>query len=437
MAGIWGRRGREEQAAQLAADEQLSRTARAALVTADERIRATGDELDFATAELGESATRPLREGLDAVKKHMGEAFQLHQLNHDHIPDTPEELRTRNARIVQLCEWAESVLDERTEALEEKVARIRRAPEVLQRVRADVERLRERLPEMRSTLERLSARYRTDSLQRVRMSAEEAERLLDFALHSADVSERRRAASRPEDANVALEAATESVRRAESIFDGVDSFEIEALRAQNTLADVVEDSRGDLSEALAAQRTPAVDQAIQRLQDALASIDAGGERDPFADLALVSAANAALDAAREKAARPVPSHEHVQHDVAAADHAISIASSLIEGQRGWIGADARTRLAEARRIRSEIDALPVEEETRERAQQLARRAQGLADEALRLAQRDIDSSRPDGDDWGWGGGRGRGGPRGGGGSGMLGPVIGGVILGGLLDDIFD
>jgi biotin synthase-like enzyme len=33
------------------------------------------------------------------VRTHLGEAFTLNQLNHDHIPDTPEELRTRNAMI--------------------------------------------------------------------------------------------------------------------------------------------------------------------------------------------------------------------------------------------------------------------------------------------------------------------------------------------------
>ena len=439
MAGFWGRRGREEQEQQDAKDNELSRRARTALVTADERIRTTGDELDFATAELGEAATAELREGLTAVRTHMAEAFQLHQLNHDHIPDTPEELRTRNARIVQLCEWAEQVLDERTTALAERIARVRQAPEVLARVRADAARLRERLPEMRETLARLEARYRTDTLQRVQLSSDEAERLLDFANHSADVSERRRSANRPEEANLALEAATEAVRRAESVFDAVDGFEIEALRAQTTLADVIDDSRGDISSALSGQRTEQVDRAIRELQDALAIVTAPGERDPFTDLALLSAANAALDAARARAAKPIPTLEHVRHDVAAADHAISIAGSLIEGQRGWVGADARTRLAEARRCRSEVDALTVAEETREEAQRLARRAASLADEALRLAQRDIDSSRPDNDDWGWGGGRGRGRGRGGmgGGSDMLGPIIGGAILGGILGDIFD
>ena len=98
MAGLWGKRKREEQAALDAQDAELARRAKTALVAVDERIRTTTDELDFAEAELGEGATKDLREALTAVRTHLGEAFHLNQLNHDEIPDTAEELRTRNER---------------------------------------------------------------------------------------------------------------------------------------------------------------------------------------------------------------------------------------------------------------------------------------------------------------------------------------------------
>ena len=53
MAGFWGKRKREEQAALDAQDAEIARRARTALVAADERIRLTTDELSFAEAELG------------------------------------------------------------------------------------------------------------------------------------------------------------------------------------------------------------------------------------------------------------------------------------------------------------------------------------------------------------------------------------------------
>ena len=139
MAGFWGRRKRVDPELE-AQDADLAKRAGTALVAADERIRVTTDELVFAEAELGPDATSELRTALTAVRQHLGEAFRLNQLNHDEIPDTPEELRTRNARIVQLCDWAEDVLDERTSVLAEKIARARRAPEIIAGVPAGCER---------------------------------------------------------------------------------------------------------------------------------------------------------------------------------------------------------------------------------------------------------------------------------------------------------
>jgi hypothetical protein len=439
MAGLWGRRKREEQAALDAQDAELARRARTALVAVDERIRTTTDELDFAVAELGEGATKDLRDALTAVRTHLAEAFHLNQLNHDEIPDTPDELRMRNARIAQLCEWADELLDDRTSALAKDIERVRRAPEILAQVREDIVTLNDRLPHARSTLDRLALRYSDSALRQVSEGADEAEQLLTFAAHSADVSARRREAGRREEANLALETSTEAVRRASAIIDGIEDFEIEALRAESTLADVIADSRGDLVAARQAPQVPAVTAAVTALESALAALPAAREKpDPFAELSRLREANAGLDAAiavaRERAARPIPSLQHIRHALDDADRQIAVARNVIAGHRGWIGADARTRLAEAERSRTDAEPLAADEDTRENAMGLARRAGALASEALQLAQRDIDSSRPQ--DPGWGGPQ-YGGRRGGGMSDAMGGILGGLVIGGLLGDFFD
>ncbi|HET6299947.1 hypothetical protein [Microbacterium sp.] len=449
MAGFWGARKREEKAALEAQDADLARRARSALVSADERIRLTTDELAFAEAELGAGPTKDLREALEAVRTHMQEAFHLHQLNHDDIPDTPEELRTRNARIVQLCEWAEDLLDDRTAALAEPIARARRAPEIIAGVRADAVRLRSRLSEARATIERLSARYSADAMKQIEANPAEAEQLLSFAEHSAGVAERRREAGQREQANLALEASTEAVRRAATLVDAVETFEIEALRAEATLAAIIEDSRGDIAAALKEPHTPAVSKAIADLQEALASLPAAGvNTDPFTHLSRLREANSALDAAiaaaRERAARPIPPLEHVRHAIDDADRQLAVARDVIAGHRGWIGADARTRLAEAERVRVDLDrylgtsaaaATSIDEDHREQAMAMARRIAFLAGEALQLAQRDIDAARPqEMTPWGapqqgWGGRRG--------GGDLMGGILGGLVIGSILDGIFD
>jgi hypothetical protein len=445
MAGIWGRRKREQEAL-AEQDADLARRAEQALVSADERIRTTSDELAFAVAELGESLTSDLKNALTAVRTHLREAFQLHQLNHDEIPDTPEELRTRNARIVQLCDWAQDLLDEKTAVLAESIAKVRRAPEVIAQVRADAEALSARIPATTATIERLSSRYADSAMTQIAASAREAEQLISFAVHGAQVSERRREARQNEEANLALETATEATRRAATLLDAVEDFEIEALRAESTLAEVIADSRNDLIAARSAPAVPAVAAAVTALQEALSSLQPSGSRnDPFAELSRLRDANTALDGAiakaKHRAANPLPSIPQVQHAIDDADRQLGVARGLISGHRGWIGADARTRLAEAERLRVDLSDLLPAEETREQALAAARRVAHLASEALQLAQRDIDSSRPQDQGWGgdgWGGGGGwGGGPRGGGGNGIASGILGGLVIGGLLDGMFD
>ncbi len=441
MAGFWGRRKREQEE-QAAQDADLARTAEKALVDADERIRTAADELVFAEAELGVSLTKDLKTALDAVRTHLREAFQLHQLNHDEIPDTDEELRTRNARIVQLCEWAQDLLEEKTDALAAQVARVRQAPQIIAQLRRDADALTERVPQARATVERLSARYADSAVHQIAASGEEAAQLIAFATHGADVSERRRAARQNEEANVALEAATEAIRRAGVVLDAVEDFEIEALRAESTLAEVIADSRGDIVASRTAPRVPEVAAAVGELEAALEALSPAGTRnDPFAELTRLRAANTALDEAiakaRHRAEHPLPSIAQVQHALDDADRQLGVARSLIAGHRGWIGADARTRLAEAERLRIDVpDA--ASEDTREQALAGARRVAQLAAEALQLAQRDIDSARPPQQQPydNWGGGWGGGGRRGGGGD-LASGILGGLVIGSILDGIFD
>ena len=439
MAGIWGNRKKEREARAIE-DAEISRRAGSALVAADERIRTIGDELVYAEAELGPDATRPMKEALAAVRQHLSEAFHLHQLLHDEIPDTSEEIRTRSARILQLCEWAEDLLDDRSEALAKPIERARRAPEIIAGIRADVERLTARLPQVKATIDRLTGRYSAEALRKVAGNHAEASQLLEFALHGAEVSERRRDAGQREQANLALETAIEAVRRATTLVEAVDGYEVEALRAESTLDAIVIDSRDDLATAKDVASVPEVARAMATLEKELAALaPAGTLTDPFEELTRLREANASLDAAvakaRERAARPVIPEAHVRHAIDDADRQLGVARSVISGHRGWIGADARTRLAEAERIRIDLNwasGPSIPEDDREKALTDARRCGMLASEALQLAQRDIDSSRPqDGPPWGGQGGGRRGG------NDLMGGILGGLVIGSLLDGFLD
>ena len=455
MASLfWGRTRKDKQNELDAADEVLTQRAGRALVEADERLRLTTDELGFAVAELGESATADLRDAVESVRPHLSEAFRLHQLNTDSVPDTPQELRERNARIVQLADWAQDLLNSRTSELEAAVTKVRAAPAVVESVRAQANRIRTQIPHAHETVTRLRLRYTQEAVQQVAANASEAEQLLSFAEHSLDVAARRRDSGNTAASTVALEAATEGTRRSATLAEAVESYEIEALRAESTLAAVVADSRSDLLAVRSVPATLEVTAAASALEAALAALPAPGQlSDPFTNLSRLREANTALDlavdTARDRASRPIPTPSQLGHAIDDAERQVAVARDVIAGHRGYIGADARTRLAEAERTLTEVARYGSGEDAREQAFGLARRAAALGGEALELARRDIDGGHNQswgrGDDgysgrgaqggFGFGGlgGRGRSNDLG----GLVGGVLGGMVLGEIFEDFFD
>ena len=71
------------------------------------------------------------------------------------------------------------------------------------RVRADRVRLAERIPNAREVVDRLSRRYSDSALAQIGGNPEEIEQLLDFAVHTAAVSERRGCVQRSVQADAA------------------------------------------------------------------------------------------------------------------------------------------------------------------------------------------------------------------------------------------
>ncbi|MFM9785495.1 hypothetical protein, partial [Streptomyces scabiei] len=95
-------------------------------------------------------------------------------------------------------------------------------------IRAQVERDRDRVPRVEAVLVRLAERYSPDAMRKIAGNTREAGQLLDFAVHGADISTARRESGHREQANLALETAIEASRRATTLLDAVDTFEVEA-----------------------------------------------------------------------------------------------------------------------------------------------------------------------------------------------------------------
>lgn len=388
-------------------DADLAKQAGQVLVVTDDRIRIAAEELAFAEAELGADATTPLSEALVAVRRRLSDAFRLNRLNHDAIPGTADEVRARYLRIVELCGWVDDVLEEHTSGLADRMRRARRAPEIIAGVRRDIESLRPRIPVAGDTVERLAARYAPEALSQIEANPAEADQLLGFAAHSVRVAERRRSAGQREQASVALEASVESVRRAVTLLDAVEAFEVEALRAESALAAIVEESRRDVAAALDEPPSRRVADAIGELQAALAALPpAGVNTDPFAHLSRLREARAVLDAAitsaHERASDLIPLVDDLPHAIKDADRQLDIARDAIAAHPGWISPEAHTRLAESEHARIDLGHFlggsgaviaTTDQERREQVIAMARRVASLASECLQRARHDIEAAR--------------------------------------------
>ncbi|WP_157157278.1 hypothetical protein [Diaminobutyricimonas sp. LJ205] len=417
---------------------ELEQRAGSALVRADERIRLADDELGFAIADFGDAATTEFRAALQRARQRLSEAFQLNQLLSDHVPDTVEQRQEWNERIVSLCQSAESSLTEQTAAFAARRAAAHKAPSEIQRVRADIERFRQSLPPSRSALDSLAERYSESALKPIAANPAQAEGLLEFAERSTQVAESRLAASRDADAAAALHAAAESIRRAEALIDAIDSFEVEAIKAEAALTAMVAESHAELAAARQlpeSTRRGRIDSAIADLEQTLHALPAPGARpDPVGSLSAVRRANTALDDAvaehTEQADRKERMRAQLVTAIDDAERQIAAARGLVLDYQIPVGPDARTRLAEAERELVGI----TDERDPEVAIVRARRAAGLGAEAAAIARADLAYAQGQAQGYAP-----YGPPRtyGSTGSQVITGVLGGLAIGGLLDGLGD
>lgn len=440
------RAGRKRIAATESELRELETRAGSALVHADDRVQASEDEVGFAVAEFGEAATAEFTRALSRSRERLREAFALKQKLEDAFPDTVEERRDWNRRIIELAASAEQALAEQSAAFTSLRSLEQQAPSAVRSVRSRMVEVQPGIDSAEKLLERLRERYSDEALRAVGRNPSQARELLVYAERSLGVAEDRLGSRRAADATVPLQTAEEAVHRAGQLVGAVERFEVDALRAESTLAAVIADTESDIVEARRligtlrdASARPAIESAIARAQDALTVVTAPSERrDPLGELELLRDANSALDAVVDEARGR---QEQLDHAKAAlgpavedASRQIAVARDFLSGYRGPIGPDARTRLAEAERL---LDALSSTADPVATLAQ-ARRAASLAALAVTLGQRDIEAHQQQQYEQqmqqnrqgygGYGGGYGRGG----GGGDIIGGVLGGLLIGGLM-----
>ncbi|HEY8717613.1 TPM domain-containing protein, partial [Pengzhenrongella sp.] len=404
----------------------LDRRASAALVSLDDELRASEQELGFAQAQFGTDQTQAfaavLRDAKDAALK----AFGLRQRLDDAEPETPDEQRAMIEQILALTAHAHDALHEQTEAFDALRDLQARAPELLEETDRRAVEVSARIAAARDGLERLRATYPATSLVSVATNPEHATALLAAARESVA---RGREAIAAEDRGTAVDAgrtAEHAVAQAVSLLDAVDHAGEALAGASAAIAAGIASLGSDLVDVeRLAPGDPAVRAAATTAAAARdAALAAGPQSDPLELLRALRTTEAALDKALEPSRDEAERAERVRTQLINAlgpmRSRIRGVAAYVDTRRGAVGPEARTRLAEAQRLLDEAESLAGADPSR--GLQAAERADELGGQAQYLAQQDVEEFERER------GGRGQGGGFGGRGN------AGSLILGGILID---
>ena len=404
---------------------ELDRRSASALVALDDALRSSEEELGFAQAQFGDDQTRGFEQALVQGKQTLTEAFRLRQTLDDDVPDTEEQVRATSAQILRLCGQVEQQLDEQKDAFDRLRAIEARVDDALAAHDREAQRLRGRVEPARATIATLSARYSPDTLGSVAGNADQAARLLDDVETTIGQGRERSGAGDKAAAVGFARAAEEALAQATTLLDAVDSAEADLATAGARLEAGIRSITSDLADA--DRLAPGDPQVVPHAQEARAAVEAataarGGNGDPLAALRRLTDAEAAIDAAlaprRDAEERGRRARALLDDTLGRLDSAVRATTDYVSTRRGAVGPQARTRLAEADRLR--LRALDQRSTDPEAALATAQQGERLAAEAQRLAQIDVENARYDDHD-----------RRGGTGGGT---DVGGMILGGILID---
>ncbi|GAA1748748.1 TPM domain-containing protein [Agromyces humatus] len=409
--------------------DDLRRQAGSALVQADDAMRTSAEELGFAVASYGDEATAEFRSALEAAKAKVAEAFTLQQRLDDAEPDTDDEKRAWYGGIIQLTGEADTLLDEQAERFDALRDLERNAPEALARIESAAVNAEREIAPAAQRLSALTGQYGASALAPIADNPEQAQIRMRFARESLAAAKTAVDAGEGGQAAVSIRAAEEAVDQAKLLSVAVERLAADLAAADQAIIAGVAELERDVQAArsLNTEATSSLaDRVAAEASDIRSSIGRPG-RDPLALQARLEQVDAEIDSAiqgaRDAAEQAARARAQLDRSLASARAQVNAAEDYLVTRRGAVGAEARTRLAEAGRLLVQAEAVAPTDPAG--ALSTAQRADQLARSAMSLAQQDVG---------GFGGsmGGGFGGSGGGGGGDIFGAVLGGILINSVL-----
>ncbi|MFF2325117.1 MULTISPECIES: TPM domain-containing protein [unclassified Streptomyces] len=412
---------------------ELDARAKQTLVETDDAVRTSEEELGFATAQFGEEAAAPFTEAVTYAKGELTAAFRLRQRLDDAFPEDEATRRRMLDEIIGRCTDANTRLDAVSEDFDRLRALERDAPQALVTAETAFRALAGRVSTAEAALTAMRGRYAESASAPVGGAVEQAKDRLVFATSCLNRARQSVDSGNNAAAAVHVRAAEGAVDQAAILVDAVDRRSRELAEAASRLSAALTETQTDLADAggllegtaegvSTADLRGRIARATSVLDDVRGAMTAG-PYDPIDALRRVEEADTALDealaGARERERGDQRARSLLDQATLTARSAIGAAADYITTNRGAVGSQARTRLAEAQR-RLDRSAELAGGDDPQGALAQAQQADSLAGQARSLAEQDVRSYA------------GRGGPGGVPGGGAGGALLGGIILGGLL-----
>ncbi|GAA1475201.1 TPM domain-containing protein [Corynebacterium felinum] len=384
--------------------DTLESLAQEELVSTDESIKNARAELDIAIAEFGAERTRSFTRAMNHSTQTLQKAFGLKQRLDTQQFAGEIERRALLVEIISSCGQADDALDAEAVNFAQLRDLLVNAPAALDKVTQASVDITARMPAASVLLEQLKSDYSAPMIAPIADNVQLAQAALDEANRQLDLSRTLLARPAGEQGGLvdAVRLAEQAAAKADQMLAAIENAQADITRAQVGIPELVKEVQSEIDEAVAirakgqslgtAMNWDLVDGTIARARTAVEQINPD---DPLSTWATLTDIDAQLDELLDQLRQGTASHERMlqvytqQSGVATAQ--IRAAQDFISARGRVVKAGARTKLAEAERAFAQAE-VNRNKNTRE-AINFAREAASLAQQAMRLAQRDDDDYR--------------------------------------------
>ena len=381
--------------------EQLRTQAGSALVQADDTVRAAAEELSYAQAQFGLSATDAFTAALDSARKHLSRCFELRKILDDDIPETEPQQRQMYTEILQHCSEAVSEIRAQEEAFNKRRGIEANLPTSIAETTQRADETEQAIVMAETLLVTLSAAYPASSLTSVAQAPEQSRRLLaagrtalDQARASVEASQDATAVEQVRIAQGSIAQAGELAAQVTGARERLQSAAKDLEAAIASISSDLVDSKRLEGSVPAATLAPLVADAEAAITEGRQASGSSPSGDPLAALDHLARAEAAIDAAlapaREREENDSRARTSLGSRLARLNSQVESVTSYITTYRGAVGPSARTALSEAARHATAATTVQTTDPVAALAEVAA--AEPLVAQAQALAEADVRGS---------------------------------------------